>query len=156
MKAFVVSRYGNANGVQAVEVPEPELRDGDVLVQVHAASINPLDLKIRNGALKPLLPYKLPLILGNDLAGIVVKAGPQVQRFKPGDEVYAKPDQERIGAFAELIAISEKDVARKPPGLDMEQTASMPLVGLTAWQALIDKAKLQAGQKVLIHAGSGG
>ena len=156
MKAFVVSKYGKANSVEAVELPEPELGDGDVLVEVHAASVNPLDLKIRNGELKPLLPYKLPLVLGNDLAGVVIKAGKNVRRFKPGDEVFARPDQDRIGAFAELIAISENDVAKKPHRLDMEQAASVPLVGLTAWQALVEKARLQAGQKVLIQAGSGG
>jgi alcohol dehydrogenase len=156
MKAFVVSRYGKKNGVEAVERPEPELRDSDVLVQIHAASVNPLDLKIRNGELKRILPYKLPLVLGNDLAGVVIKVGPDVQRFKPGDEVFAKPDKDRIGAFAEMIVINENDVAKKPHALDMEQAASVPLVGLTAWQALIEKAKLQAGQKVLIHAGSGG
>jgi 2-desacetyl-2-hydroxyethyl bacteriochlorophyllide A dehydrogenase len=156
MKAFVVGRYGKANSVEAVELPEPELGDGDVLVQIHAASVNPLDLKIRNGELKPLLPYKLPLVLGNDLAGVVIKAGANVGRYKPGDEIYAKPDKDRIGAFAELIAISENDVAKKPHRLDMEQAASIPLVGLTAWQALVEKAKLRAGQKVLIHAGSGG
>ena len=156
MKAFVVSKYGKANSVEAVELPEPELGDGDVLVEVHAASVNPLDLKIRNGELKPLLPYKLPLVLGNDLAGVVIKAGKNVRRFKPGDEVFARPDQDRIGAFAELIAISENDVAKKPHRLDMEQAASVPLVGLTAWQALVGKARLQAGQKVLIQAGSGG
>jgi NADPH:quinone reductase-like Zn-dependent oxidoreductase len=156
MKAFVVSRYGKKNGVEAVECPDLELRDGDVLVQIHAASVNPLDLKIRNGELRPILPYKLPVVLGNDLAGIVIKVGPNVQRFKPGDEVYAKPDKDRIGAFAEMIAINENDVAKKPHALNMEQAASIPLVGLTAWQALIEKANLQAGQKVLIHAGSGG
>jgi 2-desacetyl-2-hydroxyethyl bacteriochlorophyllide A dehydrogenase len=156
MKAFVVTRYGKANSVEAVELPEPELGDRDVLVQIHAAGVNPLDLKIRNGELKPLLASKLPLVLGNDLAGVVVKAGTNVGRYKPGDEVYAKPDKDRIGAFAELIAISENDVAKKPHRLDMEQAASIPLVGLTAWQALIEKAKLRAGQKVLIHAGSGG
>jgi alcohol dehydrogenase len=156
MKAFALSRYGKQGRVQAVDFPEPQLRDRDVLVQIHSASINPLDLKIRNGELKPLLPYKLPLILGNDLAGVVVAVGSDVQRFKRGDEVYARPDQDRIGAFAELIAIDENDVAKKPHRLDMEQAAAVPLVGLTAWQALIDKAELQAGQKVLIHAGSGG
>jgi 2-desacetyl-2-hydroxyethyl bacteriochlorophyllide A dehydrogenase len=156
MKAFAISRYGKANSVEAVELPEPELGDGDVLVQIHAASVNPLDLKIKNGELKPLLPYKLPLVLGNDLAGVVIKAGAHAHRFKPGDKVYAKPDQDRIGTFAELIAISENDVAKKPHALDMEQAASIPLVGLTAWQALVEKAKLQPGQKVLIHAGSGG
>jgi 2-desacetyl-2-hydroxyethyl bacteriochlorophyllide A dehydrogenase len=156
MKAFVISRYGKANSVEAVQLPEPELGDGDVLVQIHAASVNPLDLKIRNGELKPLLPYKLPLVLGNDLAGVVIKAGANVHRFKPGDEVYAKPDKDRIGTFAELIGISENDVAKKPHALDMEQAASIPLVGLTAWQALVEKARLHPGQKVLIHAGSGG
>ncbi len=156
MKAFVVSKYGKANSVEAVELPEPEMGDGDVLVEVHAASVNPLDLKIRNGELKPLLPYKLPLVLGNDLAGIVIKAGKNVRRFKPGDKVFARPDQDRIGAFAEMIAINENDVAKKPHRLDMEQAASVPLVGLTAWQALVGKAGLQAGQKVLIQAGSGG
>ena len=156
MKAFVISRYGKANSVEAVELPEPELGDRDVLVQIHAASVNPLDLKIKNGELKPLLPYKLPLVLGNDLAGVVLEAGANVHRFKPGDEVYAKPDKDRIGTFAELIAISENDVAKKPRALDMEKAASIPLVGLTAWQALVEKAQLRAGQKVLIHAGSGG
>lgn len=156
MKAFVVTKYGKANNVEAVELPQPEPGDGDVLIEVHAASVNPLDLKIRNGELKPLLPYKLPLVLGNDLAGVVVKAGKNVRRFKPGDEVFARPDQDRIGAFAELIAVSENDVAKKPQRLDMEQAASVPLVGLTAWQALVEKAGVQAGQKVLIQAGSGG
>jgi 2-desacetyl-2-hydroxyethyl bacteriochlorophyllide A dehydrogenase len=156
MKAFVVNRYGKEDNVEAVELPVPEVGDGDILVQIHASSVNPLDLKIRNGELKPLLPYKLPLVLGNDLAGVVVEIGRNVQRFKPGDEVYAKPDMDRIGTFAELIAISENDVAKKPHELDMEQAASVPLVGLTAWQVLVEKAKLQTGQKVLIHAGSGG
>ena len=147
MKAFVVSKYGKENSVEAVELPEPELGDGDVLVEVHAASVNPLDLKIRNGELKPLLPYKLPLVLGNELAGVVIKAGKNVRRFKPGDEIFAKPDQDRIGAFAELIAISENDVAKKPHRLDMEQAASVPLVGLTAWQALIEKRSCKPGRR---------
>ncbi|MFD6062622.1 NADP-dependent oxidoreductase [Rhodococcus wratislaviensis] len=156
MKAFVLDRYGNNDGVRSGEIPEPELGSGDVLVQIHAASVNPLDLRIREGKLKPILPYRLPLVLGNDLAGVVVKVGPDARRFQPGDEVYARPDQGRIGAFAQLIAMNEDDVAVKPRELTMEEAASVPLVGLTAWQALIEKANLQAGQKVLIHAGSGG
>ena len=113
---------GKRTVLRLLNFPEPELGDSDVLVQIHAASVNPLDLKVSEMAkLKPLLPYKLPLVLGNDLAGVVVKAGRNVQRFKPGDEVYAKPDKDRIGAFAELIAISENDVAKKPHRLDMEQ-----------------------------------
>jgi alcohol dehydrogenase len=115
-----------------------------------------LDAKIRSGKVKPILPYRLPLILGNDLAGVVARVGSAVRRFKPGDEIYARPDQDRIGAFAEQIAIKQDDIALKPAGLTMEQAASLPLVALTAWQALVDRADLQRGQTVLIHAGSGG
>ena len=156
MKAFIVERYGKSDSVRLGEMPEPELRDDDVLIQVHAASVNPVDLKIRNGMFKRLLPYRLPFILGSDLAGSVVKVGARVRRFKPGDEVYAQSDQDRIGAFAEFIAISEAGVAIKPKTLTMEEAASIPLVGLTAWQVLIQRASLKKGQKVLIHAGSGG
>ena len=156
MKAVVIDRYGGNEVVRAGEMPDPELRDEDVLVQIHAASVNPLDLKIREGKLKLILPYRLPLILGNDLAGVVLRIGPGVRRFKPGDEVYARPDKDRIGTFAELIAIREDAVAIKPKQLTMEEAASIPLVGLTAWQALVERANLKAGQKVLIHAGSGG
>ncbi|KAB7754807.1 NADP-dependent oxidoreductase [Mycolicibacterium mucogenicum] len=156
MKAFALTRYGKKNTVKPVERPVPDLRDDDVLVQIHATSINPLDLKIRNGELKPLLPYKLPLVLGNDLAGIVVKTGPRVRRFAPGDAVYAKPNQDRIGTFAEYLAVNENDVARIPKTVTMNEAAALPLVSLTAWQALVDKAQLRPGQKVLIHAGSGG
>ena len=156
MKAFALTRYGKKDTVSAVERAVPDLRDDDVLVQIHATSINPLDLKIRNGELKPLLPYKLPLVLGNDLAGIVVKTDPRVRRLAPGDAVYAKPNQDRIGTFAEYLAVNENDVARKPDSIDMNEAAALPLVSLTAWQALVDKAQLRPGQKVLIHAGSGG
>jgi NADPH:quinone reductase-like Zn-dependent oxidoreductase len=156
MKAFALTRYGKTNSVAAVERPQPIVGDEDVLVQIHAASINPLDLKIRNGELKPLLPYKLPIVLGNDLAGVVVETGPRVRGFTPGDAVYAKPRQDRIGAFAEYLAIDENDVAPKPERLDMTEAAALPLVALTAWQALVVKARVQPGQKVLIHAGSGG
>jgi alcohol dehydrogenase len=156
MKAFIVDRYGNNDGVRAGEMPDPEVRDDDVLVQIHAASVNPLDLKIRGGSLKLILPYRLPFVLGNDLAGVVVRVGSRVRRFKRGDEVYARPDQDRIGTFAEFISIKEDAVASKPKELTMEEAASIPLVGLTAWQALIERANLKAGQKVLVHAGSGG
>jgi alcohol dehydrogenase len=156
VKAVVIDRFGSNEVVRAGEMPDPALRDEDVLVEIHAASVNPLDLKIREGKLKLILPYRLPLILGNDLAGVVLRVGPGVRRFKPGDEVYARPDKDRIGAFAELIAIREASVAIKPMRLTMEEAASIPLVGLTAWQALVERAQLKAGQKVLIHAGSGG
>ena len=155
MKAFIVDRYGKTSG-RLGEMPEPELRDDDVLVEVHAAGVNPLDSKIRDGEFKLVLPYRLPLVLGNEAAGVVLRVGSGVRRFKPGDEVYARPAKDRIGTFAELIAIDEADVALKPKTLSMEEAASLPLVALTAWQALVEKAKLKRGQKVLIHAGSGG
>ena len=115
-----------------------------------------LDAKIKSGEFKLVLPYRLPLILGHDVAGVVVRVGPRVRQFKPGDEVYARPDDFRIGAFTEFIAIKETSLAIKPKALTMEEAASIPLVGLTAWQALIQKANLQPGQKVFIQAGSGG
>src|SRR6266699_236904 len=156
MKAFIVDRYGSKDGVRAGEMPDPELQEDDVLVQIHAASINPRDFRIRDGDFKLFLPYRFPLILGNDVAGIVVRVGSRVRRFKPGDEVYARPDTDRIGTFAEFIAMQEDAVAKKPKNLTMEEAASIPLVGLTAWQALVERANLKKGQKVLIHAGSGG
>ena len=156
MKAFVVERYGPADTVRAGDVPDPQVGKYDVLVRVHAASVNPLDLKTRDGDLKAILPYRAPFVLGNDLAGVVVAVGASVTRFTIGDQVYARPDKNRIGTFAELIAIHQNDVATKPATLTMEEAASIPLVGLTAWQALVERANLQPGQKVLIHAGSGG
>ncbi|WP_322749852.1 MULTISPECIES: NADP-dependent oxidoreductase [unclassified Frankia] len=156
MKAFVVERYGGADTVRAGDVPDPQVGDHDVLVRIHAASVNPLDLKIRNGDLKVILPHRAPFVLGNDLAGTVVAVGARVTRFAVGDEVYAHPDQNRTGTFAELIAIHQDDVATKPTTLTMEEAASIPLVGLTAWQALVELADLRPGQKILIHAGAGG
>src|SRR5438445_3651156 len=147
---------GKKDGVRIGEMPDPEVRENDVLVQVHAAAVNLLDSKIRNGEFKLILPYRLPLILGNDVAGVVVRVGSRVRRFKPGDQVYARPPQDRIGSFAELISMNEDAVAIMPKKLTMEEAASIPLVGLTAWQALIERANLKKGQKVLIHAGSGG
>ncbi|MFO1123824.1 MAG: NADP-dependent oxidoreductase [Methylocystis sp.] len=156
MKAFAIDRYMSKEGMRARETPVPEMGNNDVLVEIHAAGVNPLDAKIRDGEFKLILPYRLPLILGNDLAGVVVQVGSRVRRFKVGDEVYGRPDKDRIGTFAECIAVNEDDLALKPKALTMEEAASIPLVGLTAWQALVETAKLKAGQKVLIHAGSGG
>lgn len=156
MKAFLLERYAKGQPLRQADVPEPTLRDDEVLVEVHAASVNLLDAKIRNGDFKLFLPYKLPIALGHDVAGVVVKVGPQVRQFKPGDEVYARPDDFRIGTFAEYIPVREASLALKPRGLTMEEAASIPLVGLTAWQALVEKAGLRKGQKVFIQAGSGG
>ena len=156
MKAFILNRYGRKENLQSAEVPEPILRANDVLVQIHAASVNVLDSKIKNGDFKLILPYKPPITLGHDVAGIIVKVGLGVKKFKAGDEVYARPADHRIGTFAELIAINENDVALKPGNLSMEEAASIPLVGLTAWQALVEKVNVKKGQKVFIQAGSGG
>jgi NADPH:quinone reductase-like Zn-dependent oxidoreductase len=135
---------------------DPEVREDEVLVQVHAAGVNLLDSKIRSGEFKLILPYRAPFVLGHDVAGVVVRVGARVKHFKPGDEVYARPADHRIGTFAELIALQEKDVALKPKTLTMEEAASLPLVGLTAWQALVERGQLKRGQKVFIQAGSGG
>jgi NADPH:quinone reductase-like Zn-dependent oxidoreductase len=156
MQAFIVDRYKNNSALRLGEMPEPEVRDQDVLVAIHAAGLNPLDAKIRDGEFKLILPYRLPLILGNDVAGVVVRVGSKVRGFKSGDEVYARPNQDRIGTFAEFIAMDEADVALKPRNLTMDEAASIPLAGLTAWQILVERARLERGQKVLIHAGSGG
>lgn len=156
MKAFLLNRYGKTGTTRIGEAPLPAMGDDDVLVQIHAASINPLDFKIRDGDFKLILPYRLPLVMGNDLAGVVIRVGANVTGFRVGDAVYARPDKARIGTFAEAIALRESDVAYAPSNLSLEEAASLPLVGLTAWQALIEHGKLQAGQTVLIHAGSGG
>ncbi|MFD3622965.1 NADP-dependent oxidoreductase, partial [Streptomyces sp. NPDC058676] len=154
MRAFVVTKYKEP--LQEAEVPEPTVGEHDVLVRVEAAGLNPLDEKIRAGEFKQILPYKLPLILGNDVAGTVIGVGTAVRGFKPGDEVYARPDQDRIGTFAERIAVAEGDLALKPASISMEEAGSLPLAALTAWQALVERGKVRPGQKVLIHAGAGG
>jgi alcohol dehydrogenase len=156
MKAFVINHYSKEDNLQLVDVPEPTIKEDEVLVQTHSASINQLDAKLKSGEFKLLLPYKLPLILGHDVAGIVTKVGTKVSRFKVGDEVFARPADFRIGAFAEFIAVNENDVAMKPKNISMDQAASIPLVALTVWQALVENAKLKKGQKVFIQAGSGG
>jgi len=154
MKAFVVTNYGEP--LREADVAEPTVGEGDVLVQVQAAGLNQLDEKIRRGEFKQILPYKLQLILGNDVAGTVIRVGAKVRRFKPGDEVYGRPAKDRIGTFAERIAVAEEDLALKPASASMAEAGSLPLVALTAWQALVEQGNVRAGQKVLIHAGTGG
>ena len=156
MKAFILDRYEKGGTLRFGEMPEPTVGDEDVLVEVHATSLNMLDSRIRDGEFKLLFPSPMPLILGNDVAGVVVRVGSRVRRFKPGDEIYATPRRGQMGTFAEFIALNEADVAAKPKNLSMEESASVPLVGSTAWQVLIERANLAKGQKVLIHAGSGG
>ncbi len=154
MKAFVLNQYKEP--LQQIEVPEPVLGDHDVLVEVHAAGLNQLDEKIRQGEFKQILPYKLPQVLGHDVAGVVLKVGPKVRSFAPGDEVFARPGKDSIGTFAERIAVAEEDLAIKPATVSMEEAGSLPLVALTAWQALVERGNVGPGQKVFIHAGAGG
>jgi NADPH:quinone reductase-like Zn-dependent oxidoreductase len=155
MKAFVVEQYGK-DGLRAADVAEPEVGERDVLVKVSAAGINPLDMMVRNGEFKRLLRYRTPFVLGHDVAGVVTGVGSAVRDLQVGDEVYARPRDLRIGTFAEYIAIDQDDVAPKPNSLTLHEAAAVPLVSLAAWQALVDRAHLKPGQKVLVHAGSGG
>ncbi|AJH74790.1 NADP-dependent oxidoreductase [Bacillus tropicus] len=155
MKAMIIDKYGKVP-MRMAEVPTPEINEYEVLAEIHAASINPIDFKIRDGKVKMLLKYEMPLILGNDFSGVITKVGSKVTRFKVGDEIYARPRKNKIGTFAEYIAIHEDDIALKPKNLSFEEAASIPLVGLTSYQALHDIMQLQKGQKILIHAGSGG
>jgi len=155
MKAFLIDRYGKHSG-RIGEVPAPEVAERDVLVRVHAASVNLLDSKIRKGEFKLILPYSFPLVLGHDVAGVVLRVGSHVEQFKPGDEVYARAPDGHIGTFAEQIAVNENALALKPANLSMEHAAALPLVALTAWQVLVETARLKKGQKIFIQAGSGG
>lgn len=154
MKAFVISRYKGS--LESADVPEPVVGERDVLIQVRGAGVNQLDEKIRTGEFKQILPYEFPLVLGHDVAGVVLQVGAKVQAFKPGDEVYGRPRKDSIGAFAERIAVPEADLALKPASIGFDEAGSLPLVALTAWQALIERGNVQPGQKVLIHAGAGG
>jgi NADPH:quinone reductase-like Zn-dependent oxidoreductase len=155
MKAFVVTHYG-PDGLEAAEVPAPTVGPRDILVEVRAASINPLDTMTRNGEFKQLIKRKRPFVLGHDVSGVVLRIGSGVTEFASGDEVYARPRDLRIGTFAEQIAVDADDVARKPVSLTFEEAAAVPLVALAAWQALVDVADVQPGQRVLVHAGAGG
>lgn len=156
MKAFVIKKYGKKDSIQLADLPVPIVKDNEVLVEVYASGLNLLDSKIKSGEFKLFLPYKFPLILGHDVAGIIAQIGKNVKQFKVGDQVYARPADFHIGTFAEYISLDENDVAFKPNNTTMEEAASIPLVALTAWQALVEIAGLKKGQKVFIQAGSGG
>lgn len=154
MKAFVLQQYG-APLVRA-DVPEPVLGDHEVLVRMTAAGVNHGDERLRSGEFKQIFPFKLPMVVGSEFAGEVVATGSAAHTFEPGMEVFAYADQARMGAFAELIAIDEKHLATKPSTVTMIEAASLPVSGLTAWNALVEMGQLRAGQTVLIHGGSGG
>lgn len=156
MKAVIINRYGSAEGLQYTDVEKPQIKADQMLVKVHATSVNPIDWKIRNGMLKLLPGSKFPLILGFDVAGEVVEVGEQVQRFKSGDSIYAYHQQMTGGAYAEYVTVSEQVAVLKPENMTYEQAAAVPLAATTALQALRDAGQLKPGQQVLINGGSGG
>lgn len=156
MKAYIINSYSKEDKLLLAEVQKPVAKENEVLIQIHSASINQLDAKLKSGEFKLLLPYKFPLILGHDVSGTIVAVGSNVHSFKVGDEVFSRPSDFHIGTFAEFIAVNKNDVALKPKNISFEEAASIPLVALTVWQAFVEKAKLTKGQKVFIQAGSGG
>jgi len=156
MKAFQIKKYDKKESLEFADVTVPNPGDNEVLIQIHACGVNLLDAKIKSGEFKIILPYQLPLTLGHDAAGIVTQVGKNVKLFNVGDQVYTRPADFHIGTFAEYITVQESDVALKPENISMEEASSIPLVALTAWQALVEIGNLQRGQKVFIQAGSGG
>jgi NADPH:quinone reductase-like Zn-dependent oxidoreductase len=156
MKAIRIHNYGGPEVLQYEDAPRPKPQAGEVLVRVHAAGVNPIDWKVREGHMKDIWPHTFPLILGWDLSGVIEELGTGVSRFKIGDEVYGLPDPTRGGAYADYIVVRESELALKPKSLHHIRAAAISLAALTAWQSLFDTAQLQAGQRVLIHAGSGG
>jgi NADPH:quinone reductase-like Zn-dependent oxidoreductase len=156
VKAIVIEEYGNKNQLEEKEVDLPEMKTDQVLVEMHATSINPIDWKLREGYLKDQLPFEFPIILGWDAAGVIKEVGTKVKNFKVGDSVFARPDTTRFGTYAEYSIVDEHLLAPLPKNLSFEEAASIPLTTLTAWQVLFDAADLQEGEHVLIHAGAGG
>lgn len=156
MKALVLKKYGRPDQIVFADVPKPALKPDEILVQVRAVGLNPIDTMIPKGTFKPFLKFQLPATLGSDLAGVVAEVGTRVKRFKPGDAVFASIFDLGTGALAEFAVVPESVAAHKPANLDFVQAASIPMVGITSWQALKERAKLKPGQKVFIPAGSGG
>ena len=154
MKAAVIREYGAA--IEISDVPQPALLADSVLIEVHAASVNPVDGIVQAGYLKEMMPITFPFTIGFDVSGVVVEVGDQVSKFKIGDEVFSRPNGMQAGTIAEYAVIKEEELAIKPSNISHQEAASIPLVGLTAWQAMVTKGNLQKGQKILIHAGSGG
>jgi NADPH:quinone reductase-like Zn-dependent oxidoreductase len=156
MKAVRIHHYGSDDTIKYEDTPLPEIAPDDVLIKVKAASVNPVDWKIQAGYLKDIIPHQLPLTLGWDVSGVIEAVGDTVSGFNIGDEVYSRPNIARNGTFAEYVAVNAREIALKPKTMDHNHAAGLPLAGLTAYQALFDIAKVQAGQTVLIHAAAGG
>jgi NADPH:quinone reductase-like Zn-dependent oxidoreductase len=156
MRAYVLKHYGGPEGSQLMDVPAPAPRPRDILVGVRAAGLNPVDFKFRQGKLRAILRPKLPLVLGNELAGEVIAVGSDVKRFRVGDRVFARVGKDRAGAFAEQACVDEDDATHMPRNLDFTTAAAVPLAALTALQALRDELAVKPGQKVFISGGAGG
>jgi NADPH:quinone reductase-like Zn-dependent oxidoreductase len=156
MRAYVLKHYGGPEGSLLMDVPAPTPRPRDILVEVRAAGLNPVDYKFRQGKLRAILRPKLPLVLGNELAGEVITVGSSVKRFRVGDRVFARVAKDRAGAFAEQACFGEDDAAHMPRNLDFTAAAAVPLAGLTALQALRDELHVKPRQKVFISGGAGG
>jgi NADPH:quinone reductase-like Zn-dependent oxidoreductase len=156
MKAVRIHEYGAPDVLVYEDAPRPEPGTGEVLVRVHAAALNPVDWKIRAGYMKNWLPYTLPMILGWDFSGVIDSVGPDAGQWKPGDQVFGRPDISRDGAYAEYLVVRASEIAVKPRSVDHIHSAALPLAGLTAWQALFETAGLSEGQSVLVHAAAGG
>jgi NADPH:quinone reductase-like Zn-dependent oxidoreductase len=156
MKAVRIHKYGDRSVLRYEECPVPPVAEDEVLIKVIATSVNPIDWKVRTGHLKEKVPHQFPMILGWDVAGIIQEIGGAVTRFAPGDAVYTRPDATRNGSYAESIPVKESEVAFKPETISFMEAASLPLASITAWSSVIDRGEIQAGQSILIHAGSGG
>ncbi|WP_280771980.1 NADP-dependent oxidoreductase [Salipaludibacillus daqingensis] len=156
MKAIVINEYGSKELLHEQELPQPKIAEDQVLVETYATSINPIDWKLREGYLKQMFDFSFPIILGWDVAGVIVEVGNNVKNFKVGDEVFARPATTNDGTYAEYTTVDENRLALKPTNLSFEEAASIPLAGLTAWQCLVDETGVKKGSNVLIHAGAGG
>jgi NADPH:quinone reductase-like Zn-dependent oxidoreductase len=156
MKAIVINQYGGKEVLKETEIEKPNIGDDQVLVEVHATSINPIDWKLREGYLKEMLPFEFPIILGWDVAGIIAETGKDVSNFKKGDRVFARPATTNRGTYAEYTTVDSHLLAKMPDEMSYADAAAIPLAGLTAWQCLVDFGEVKQGEKVLIHAGAGG
>ncbi|TLS37577.1 NADP-dependent oxidoreductase [Pseudalkalibacillus caeni] len=156
MKAIVIEQYGGKDQLKEKEVPIPDVKENQVLVETHATSINPIDWKVREGNLKEMLPFDFPIILGWDVAGVIKHVGDKVENFEEGDRVFARPATTANGSYAEYVSVDEDLLAGIPSNISFEEAASVPLAGLTAWQCLVDFGNIKKGDRVLIHAGAGG
>lgn len=156
MKAVAIKQYGGKEQLKEIDIPKPTPKEKQVIVKLHATSINPIDWKLREGYLKAMMPFEFPIILGWDVAGIVEEVGGHVQDFKVGDRVFARPETTNRGTYAEYTIVDTHLLAKIPDNISFEEAACVPLAGLTAWQCLFDFGNIQKGDKVLIHAGAGG